>query len=76
MIRKIVLSQTYRQSSTLNPDNEKLKVTFVDPQNILLYKMPIRRLQAEAIRDSILSFSGRIDKKLLDPRFPSIKLRS
>ena len=73
LIRKIVLSQTYRQSSTLNPANEQQKVTLADPQNILLHKMPIRRLQAEAIRDSILSFSGRIDKKLFGPSVPIYK---
>ena len=73
LIRKIVLSQTYRQSSTLNPANEPQKVTLADPQNILLHKMPIRRLQAEAIRDSILSFSGRIDKKLFGPSVPIYK---
>tara|TARA_B110000483_G_scaffold148735_1_gene177349 strand:- start:1533 stop:4760 length:3228 start_codon:yes stop_codon:yes gene_type:complete len=64
MIRTIVLSQTYGQSSLPNPVNEKQKITSVDPQNILLHRMPIRRLQAEAIRDSILAFSGRLDSKM------------
>jgi hypothetical protein len=64
LIRKIVLSKTYRQSSTQNPSNNQNEVTLTDPQNILLYKMPVRRLQAEAIRDSILSFSGRLDTKM------------
>lgn len=73
LIRKIVLSQTYRQSSSLNPSNDKKKVNLSDPENILLYKMPIRRLQAEAIRDAILSFSGRIDKKLFGPSVPIYK---
>jgi hypothetical protein len=73
LIREIVLSQTYRQSSTLNPANTQQKVTLADPQNILLHKMPIRRLQAEAIRDAILSFSGRIDKKLFGPSVPIYK---
>ena len=64
MIRTIVLSHTYGQSSLPNPVNEKQKITSVDPQNILLHRMPIRRLQAEAIRDSILAFSGRLDSKM------------
>ena len=64
MIRTIVLSQTYGQSSLPNSVNEKQKITSVDPQNILLHRMPIRRLQAEAIRDSILAFSGRLDSKM------------
>ena len=73
LIRKIVLSKTYRQSSTQNPSNNKKEVSLTDPQNILLYKMPVRRLQAESIRDSILSFSGRIDKKLYGPSVPIYK---
>ena len=73
LIRKIVLSKTYRQSSRLNPSCNKEKVSLSDPQNILLHKMPVRRLQAEAIRDSILSFSGRIDRKLYGPSVPIFK---
>jgi len=73
LIRKIVLSQTYRQSSTLNPSNDKNKVSLADPENILLHKMPVRRLHAEFIRDSILLFSGRIDKKLFGPSVPIYK---
>ena len=73
LVRKIVLSKTYSQSSLLNPSCDKEKVSLDDPQNILLHKMPIRRLQAEAIRDSILLFSGRIDKKLFGPSVPIYK---
>ena len=73
LIRKIVLSQTYRQSSTLNPSNDKNKVSSADPENILLHRMPVRRLHAEFIRDSILLFSGRIDKKLFGPSVPIYK---
>ena len=35
-----------------------------DPANILLHRMPVRRLQGEAIRDAILAVSGRLDKKM------------
>ena len=64
LIRKIVLSQTYRQSSVLNALNDKEKVSLSDPQNILLHKMPVRRLQAEFIRDSLLTFSRKLDPKM------------
>ena len=73
LVRQIVLSQTYRQSSVTHPKNNEEKIELVDPQNILLYKMPVRRLQAESIRDSILSFSGRLDKKLFGPSVPVYK---
>jgi hypothetical protein len=43
------------------------KAAQVDPQNKLLHRMPIRRLEAEAIRDSILAVSGRLDRTLYGP---------
>ena len=64
LIRQIVLCETYRQSSVTNPENSKEKIELADPQNILLHKMPVRRLQAEFIRDSILFFSGELDTKM------------
>ena len=73
LIRQIVLSQTYGQSSTSHPKNTEEKIKLTDPQNILLHKMPIRRMQAEAIRDSILAFSGRLDRKLFGPSIPIYK---
>ena len=58
MIRQVVLSSTYRQSSKPNMASAK-----VDPNNYLLHRMPIRRLQGEVIRDQLLAVSGRIDKR-------------
>ncbi len=58
LIRQVVLSQTYRQSSKPN-----LAGTKMDPNNHLLHRMPIRRLQAEVIRDQLLVISGRIDRQ-------------
>ena len=58
MIRQMVHSSTYRQSSKPNKINE-----VEDPNNYLLHRMPIRRLQAEVIRDRLLAVSGRIDKR-------------
>jgi hypothetical protein len=65
VIRQIVLSQTYRQSSeTVAAAAEK------DPQNILLHRMPVKRLEAEVIRDAILATSGRLDRQLYGPSIP------
>ena len=64
LIRQIVLSGTYRQSSLTHPKNSREDIELIDPQNTLLYKMPVRRLQAEFIRDSILSFSGKLDTRM------------
>ncbi|MDF1814513.1 MAG: PSD1 and planctomycete cytochrome C domain-containing protein [Verrucomicrobiales bacterium] len=59
MIRRMVLSNTYRQSSANREDGEKL-----DPENQLLWKARIRRLDFEAMRDSILSAAGTLDKAM------------
>lgn len=56
MIRELVLSRTYRQSSTWR------QAAFqADPGNRLLWRMPKRRLEAEAIRDAMLAASGELD---------------
>src|SRR5438876_4876464 len=41
-----------------------------DPENRLLHKMPVRRLEAEAIRDAMLAVSGRLDKTPFGPSVP------
>lgn len=38
-----------------------------DPDNRLLWRMPYRRLEVEAIRDSMLFVSGRLDRKMFGP---------
>jgi hypothetical protein len=57
LIRSITLSSAYRMSSEKDGRAEQ-----VDPDNLLLHRMPLRRLEAEAIRDSILAVSGRLDR--------------
>lgn len=56
MHRMILLSNTYRMSSELSAKGEEL-----DPENILLWRMPRRRLEAEAIRDAVMSSSGALE---------------
>lgn len=62
MLRLLVSSATFRQSSAAI-DAARL----VDPDNRLLHHYPARRLEAEAIRDSILAVSGRLDPALYGP---------
>ena len=59
-IARLLLTQTYGQSS------KSTEATFDtrDPNNVLLHRMPVRRLEAEAIRDSVLAVSGRLDSKV------------
>ena len=68
MLKRLVLSRTYRMSSALNP-----KARDIDPQNVKLHRMSVRRLQAEAIRDAMLTVSGRLDPKVGGP---SVKLHT
>ena len=59
LVRRLVLSQTFRQSS-LVADAARER----DPANRLLHHYPTRRLEAESIRDSLLAVSGRLDPQL------------
>ncbi|MCH2105093.1 MAG: DUF1553 domain-containing protein, partial [Planctomycetes bacterium] len=65
LVRGIVLSSTYRQSVGGDPRGLEL-----DPDNLLLGRSPVRRLEAEAIRDGALAVSGALDKTLYGPSVP------
>jgi hypothetical protein len=57
--RVILLSAAYQQRSDDNP-----KYRDIDPTNILVWKMNRRRLDVEAMRDSILAAAGTLDTRL------------
>lgn len=56
LVREIVLTETWQQASDVSEQGRA-----IDPGNRLLHYYPLRRLEAEAIRDAMLSASGRID---------------
>jgi hypothetical protein len=60
--RLIVLSATYRQASAANGPGAAL-----DPDDRLLWRFPLARLDAEAVRDSMLCASGEIAEKMYGP---------
>ncbi len=62
LIREIVLSETFRQASGPSPAAQAK-----DPANRLLSSYPIRRLEAEAIRDALLAISGGLDRTPFGP---------
>jgi hypothetical protein len=64
MHRLILLSSTYRQASTYNPDAAKQ-----DADNHYLWRMNRQRLDAESLRDSILAVSGQLDLQMGGPGF-------
>lgn len=57
--RRIMLAAVYRQGAV---ENSAARIT--DPDNRLLWRMPRRRLELEAMRDSMLAVSGELDTKL------------
>ena len=65
MIKYIVLSRTYQMSSHANQKAQEL-----DPSNLLWHHCPPKRLQGEAIRDSLLTLSGRLDTTAFGPPVP------
>ena len=56
MHRLIMTSTAYRQDSRIDP-----KLQAADPDNVLLSRYPLTRLDADALRDSILKVAGRLD---------------
>jgi hypothetical protein len=60
--RLLMTSAAYRQSSRVAPEVEK-----ADPGNVLLSRMPLLRLDAESLRDSILFVAGRLDETCYGP---------
>ena len=71
--RHIVLSATYRQGAgTANSDSDR-KSRQLDPDNRWWARVESRRLEAEAIRDTLLAVAGVLDRRMGGPsaaRYP------
>ena len=70
--RQILLSTAYRQSSRRPGRGSEESGTDVsgeslDPDNRLLWRMNLRRLEAEIVRDAVLAVSGAIDRSAGGP---------
>jgi Protein of unknown function (DUF1553)/Protein of unknown function (DUF1549)/Planctomycete cytochrome C len=64
--RRILGSAAYRQSGRPDPAAAR-----VDPENRLLWRYPLRRLDAEGVRDAMLAVSGELDERPGGPYVPT-----
>ncbi len=69
MHRLMMTSAAYRQSSAVTPAHEEL-----DPGNRLYSRMPLRRLDAEQLYDTLLRVSNQLDERRFGPADP-VELR-
>jgi cytochrome c553 len=67
MIRYLVTSRAFRLSSVPSPEAAEH-----DPDNTLLSHSPLRRLDAESLRDALLCLSGALDATMYGPSAPTI----
>ncbi len=101
MIKLMVMTQAYRQSSVSSPGGDSLadartpnaaaadacgqglggndtektrRAVKVDPENRLLWRQRMRRLESEIVRDTILAVSGKLDRTMFGPAVPIINL--
>ncbi|QDU10695.1 PSD1 and planctomycete cytochrome C domain-containing protein [Gimesia aquarii] len=68
--RLIVTSNTYRQNSSITK-----KALQRDPDGSLLSRMPLQRMEAEVLRDTLLYLSGQLDETPFGPADP-VEVRS
>lgn len=66
--KQLMMSYVYRQSNANNSQNAAR-----DAGNRYLWRMPLRRMEAEAVRDSILQTSGKLDRRMGGAGFPLFK---
>ncbi|MCA9023347.1 MAG: DUF1553 domain-containing protein, partial [Planctomycetaceae bacterium] len=59
LIRRLVMTQAFRQSGYVTEAARQK-----DPDNFLWQHYSTRRLEAEAIRDTLLAVSGRLDRRM------------
>ncbi len=75
--RMIVTSQTYRQASRYARPNghgsDATRAVQIDADNRLLWRQNPRRIEAEAIRDAVLSVSGKLNGELGGPGFEDFR---
>jgi hypothetical protein len=70
--RLIVTSATYKQSSAYRP-NDHVNAKRLDPDNRLLWRQRLRRLEGEAMRDAVLAVSGTLNPQMYGVPVPMVR---
>ena len=66
LLRRLVLSRTYAMASKPADAEAEAK----DPENLLLHRQNLQRIEGEAIRDAMLTVSGRLDRRMFGVSVP------
>jgi hypothetical protein len=72
MHRLLVTTNTYRQASAVH-SGVQAQGKKIDPDNRLLWRQRLRRLEAESLRDAILSVSGSLNPQMYGPPVPMVR---
>jgi Protein of unknown function (DUF1553)/Protein of unknown function (DUF1549)/Planctomycete cytochrome C len=72
--RLMVTSSAYRQTSAFQPDRHET-ARKLDPDNRLLWRQRLCRLEAEALRDAILTVSGSLNGQMFGAPVPMVRQR-
>ncbi|WP_035958838.1 DUF1553 domain-containing protein [Bryobacter aggregatus] len=70
MHRLMVTSNAYQMTSAVVANNANLAI---DPDNIYLWRMNPRRMEAEAVRDSLIQIAGKLDRTMGGPELDETK---
>lgn len=68
--KQIVMAAVYQQTAQRRSDEAAAMALGIDPENRLLSRMNLRRLEAESVRDAILAVSGQLLDQLGGPSVP------
>ncbi len=72
--RRIVTSRTYQQTALDLPNEVRAAGEAIDADNRLLWRGPVRRLEAEVLRDTMLSVAGQLNREAGGPSFKDVSV--
>ena len=72
--RHILTSATYQQKSAIADHSHAREAQHIDRGNRLLWRQNPRRLDAETVRDSLITCAGRLDRRPFGPGYQDVKI--